>query len=137
MSNVIDEDFTHNEMIIEGKDAVNFFRNFQHVMHESRYFNVTHTKKIEYEFRYHGKPNHDYLVLVKKEFPFVKFEIKGYYYPDEPYCGIEEIFLYNNKGIHHSIAKDVGISYESDDQTYERYFKTAKNKIRQNKSRLN
>ena len=76
MSYVIDEDFTHNEMIIEGKDAVNFFRNFQHVMHESRYFNVAHTKKIEYEFRYHGEPNHDYLVLVKKEFPFVKFEIK-------------------------------------------------------------
>ena len=24
MSYVIDEDFTHNEMIIEGKDAVNF-----------------------------------------------------------------------------------------------------------------
>ena len=106
-------------------------------MHESRYFNVAHTKKIEYEFRYHGKPNHDYLVLVKKEFPFVKFEIKGYYYPQEPHDGIEKIFLYNNKGIHHSIAKDVGISYESDDQTYERYFKTAKNKIRQNKSRLN
>ena len=72
MSYVIDEDFTHNEMIIEGKDAVNFFRNFQHVMHESRYFNVAHTKKIEYEFRYHGKPNHDYLVLVKKEFPFTR-----------------------------------------------------------------
>ena len=29
MSYVIDEDFTHNEMIIEGKDAVNFFRDFQ------------------------------------------------------------------------------------------------------------
>ena len=28
MSFVIDEDFTHNEMIIEGKDAVNFFRIF-------------------------------------------------------------------------------------------------------------
>ena len=66
MAYVIDESFTHNEMIIEGKDAVNFIRNFQHVMHESRYFNVAHTKKIEYEFRYHGKPNHDYLVLVKK-----------------------------------------------------------------------
>ena len=76
MSYVIDEDFTHNEMIIEGKDAVNFFRNFQHVMHESRQFNVVHTKKIEYEFRYHGKPNHDYLVLVKKEFPLVQFKSK-------------------------------------------------------------
>ena len=32
------------------------------------------------------KPNHDYLVLVKKEFPLIKFEIKGYYYPDEFYC---------------------------------------------------
>ena len=35
--------------------------------------------------------NHDYLVLVK-EFPFVKFEIKGYYYPDEPYVGSKKFF---------------------------------------------
>ena len=42
---VIDEDFTHNEMIIDGKDAVNFFRNFQHIMHESTHFKVAHAKK--------------------------------------------------------------------------------------------
>ena len=78
MSFSIYDNFTHNEMVIEGNDAVNFFRIFQNVMHESRQFNVVHTKKIEYEFRYHGKSNNDYLVLVKKEYPLVQFEIKGY-----------------------------------------------------------
>ena len=102
-------------------------------MHESRYFNVANTKKIEYEFRYHGKPNHDYLVQVKKEFPFVKFEIKGYYYPQEPHDGIERIFLCNNKGFHQKNAKDVEISIESVDETYERFFDIAKKKIIQNK----
>ena len=88
-------------------------------MHESRHFNVAHTKKIEYEFRYHGKPNHDYLVLVKKEFPFVQFEIKGYYYPDRIRIMGSKKFLYNNKGIHQKNAKDVGLIIESNDDFYE------------------
>ena len=137
MSFSIYDNFTHNEMVIEGNDAVNFFRNFQHVMHESRQFNVVHTKKIEYEFSYHGKPNHDYLVLVKKEFPLVQFEIKGYYYPDEFYCGIEEIFLFNNKGLLQSTAEEAGINEMSDDEIYEKFFEMAKKKINENKLQIN
>ena len=106
-------------------------------MHESRQFNVVHTKKIEYEFRYHGKPNHDYLVLVKKEFPLVRFEIKGYYYPDELYCGIEEIFVFNNKGLLQSTAGDAGINETSDDEIYEKFFEMAMKNINENKLQIN
>ena len=136
MSFSIYDNFTHNEMDKEGNDAVNFFRNFQHIMHESRQFNVVHTKKIEYEFRYYGKPNHDYLVLVKKEFPLVQFEIKGYYFSDGSYNDSDEIFFCNNKGIHQSTAKDAGINYLSNDEIYEKFFETAKKKIKENKSYL-
>ena len=51
--------------------------------------------------------------------------------------GIEKIFLYNNKGIHQKNAKDVEISIESDDETYERFFDIAKKKIIENKSHSN
>ncbi len=115
-------------MAIEGNDAVNFFRNFRHVMHESRQFNFVHTKKIEYEFRYHGKPNHDYLVLVKQEFTLAQFEIKEYYNSDEFYCEIEEIFEFNNKGLLQSSAEDAGINETSDDEIYEKFFEMAKKK---------
>ena len=131
------ENFTHNEMIIEGKDAIKFYRSFQHVMHEPVKFTIVNSKKIEYVFKYLGEPNHDYLIMAKKDFPFVKFEIKGFYYPNEPFYGVEEIFLCNNKGIHQSTAEDAGFDEESDDETYERFFEIAKRKIIENKSRLN
>ena len=66
--------------------------------------------------------------MVKKDFPLINFEIKGYYYPEEPHNGIEEIFLCNNKGIYKSTAKDAGFDDLSNNDTYEEFFEIAKKK---------
>ena len=133
---VMMENFTHNEMIIEGKDAIKFYRSFQHIMHEPVIFNIENSKKIEYVFKYLGEPKHDYLIMAKKDFPLIKFEIKGFYYPNDTIYGCEEIFLCNNKGIYKSTAKDAGFDDESNDVTYEEFFEMAKKKINENKSTI-
>ena len=79
-----------------------------------------------YNFSYSGKPNHDYLIICKKDFPNVNFEIKGYYYPQELQDGLSEIFLITNKGMYIKDARAIGLDVESDETEYKNFFAIAK-----------
>ncbi len=126
------ENFTDNEMTIKGTNAINFYRNFQHVLHYPNEFIIKNMKEIIYNFSYSGKPNHDYLIICKKDFPDVNFEIKGYYYPQELQDGLSEIFLITNKGMYIKDARAIGLDEESDETAYENFFAIAKEDISRN-----
>ena len=91
--------FTDNFMTVKGDKAEEFLNSFQHVVEESSFLKDPEIKQIKYNFRYHGAPKHNYLVDAEKKFPDLKFELKGYFYPDEYDLGFTKILIFSNNSL--------------------------------------
>ena len=103
--------YTDNFMTVKGDKAEEFFNSFQHVVEEASFLINPEIKQINYNFRYHGALSINILLMLKRNLN-LKFELKGYFYPDEYDLGFK-ILIFSNSLLRYDLRAFICLKRKS------------------------